>query len=630
MSATFILTTEDPQLAAAWERQLPAPPLALPGEDALRRELRRDGARVWIKDTTSPRAHCTAHADTVVVLVGEPRSIPFEDGKRSCDYALSYGESHVELRRLAPVLAELAELRAVRALMHERPRLVEPAPPAPSLLARQVDDLEFFEAAVDHLRDETRVIDDFRRGARSRLRASRLTIFLREADVFHAVSDRWRCADNHRFVSWLHEHGAIVDQAMVEDIADPAVKVAVRQKFAEWNARMVVPVELHGSLDGWFAVGPRVDGRPYSAEEVEDAMKLGRLFSRLLEQNAFCRTARLALEELHLLQQHGPKSCVVDGAGVPKQSLPVEARQLVHQARREGRRVEQEFGRLRVAAGPIGATGACWVYWDESELTAASTAGRREAERYEQLNDIGLMLQHELSNAITSAATFVDHRRRLGPDSDAERRILDAAVRDTDRLKKIPYLFSTLHEMAKEGTSKTVLNVLLQKVGRELGAEVDIPEAPVVIWGHEGALARALDWLCREIVEGASGAFGPERAVPISLTLRQKGEGEDSVCLITIAYPGLRLEQLRLGEARSLEEFPTVPVFLAREIVRFHRGTIHVGQATNAPELMVALRSRMPAAELAPPNLGADGDRLDDPELRERIGRGPANSILES
>jgi hypothetical protein len=35
-----------------------------------------------------------------------------------------------------------------------------------------------------------------------------------------------------------------------------------------------------------------------------------------------------------------------------------------------------------------------------------------------------------------------------------------------------------------------------------------------------------------------------------------------------------------------------VPVYLAREVIRFHYGTVHVGQGIDGPELMIALRSR--------------------------------------
>ncbi|MFZ1055129.1 MAG: hypothetical protein WAN79_05585, partial [Opitutaceae bacterium] len=73
MPATFILTTQDSELASGWALQLPVPPLAIAGGDSLSRELLRPGARVWIRDVCDPDAHCPAHPDTVMILVGEPQ-----------------------------------------------------------------------------------------------------------------------------------------------------------------------------------------------------------------------------------------------------------------------------------------------------------------------------------------------------------------------------------------------------------------------------------------------------------------------------------------------------------------------------------------------------------------------------
>jgi hypothetical protein len=61
---------------------------------------------------------------------------------------------------------------------------------------------------------------------------------------------------------------------------------------------------------------------------------------------------------------------------------------------------------------------------------------------------------------------------------------------------------------------------------------------------------------------------------------------------VTIAYKGLRVDQIKVGEPTSTEEYPTVPVYLAREVIRFHSGTVHVGQGIDGPELMIALKSR--------------------------------------
>ena len=82
------------------------------------------------------------------------------------------------------------------------------------------------------------------------------------------------------------------------------------------------------------------------------------------------------------------------------------------------------------------------------------------------------------------------------------------------------------------------------------------------------------------------------RDAKITLSLQQRRRDDESICLVTISYPGLRVDQIKVGEATSTEEYPTVPVYLAREVIRFHFGTVHVGQGLDGPELMITLKSR--------------------------------------
>src|SRR5271167_3763008 len=127
MPATFILTTKDPSLEEDWRRQLPEAPLVITDGSVLLRELQRPGARVWIRDICDENASHVPHPDTVTILVGEPQSIPFEEskGRRENTYFLSYDESRDQLRRIAAMAAELAQKRAVLAVLQERPRRVD-------------------------------------------------------------------------------------------------------------------------------------------------------------------------------------------------------------------------------------------------------------------------------------------------------------------------------------------------------------------------------------------------------------------------------------------------------------------------------------------------------------------------
>ena len=595
MSATFILTTQDLELAAEWARQLPEPPLAIAGGDVLSRELLRPGARVWIRDVRDAEGHFPAHPDTVLITVGEPRSLPFEEEKanRATTYCLSYEESRTQLRRLAPLAAELSQNRAVVNVLQDRSKRVDQATTDPfESVRRGGDDLEFLAAAIDHLDDRVRIIDEFRRGVRSRIRSSKVAVFLREGKRYVAETEGWECSQGHDLVRWLQEHAAIVDPSTLDSVENAATEAAIRQKLGEWNSRLLVPLEVHGSLEGWVVFGPRADGRSYSGADRDDALMMVRLFSRLLGQHRMLQKAMVVQRNVSLLQKFGPKFCVIGASGKTEETLPVEAREMAAIALREGKRIEREYGTIRVAAGPIPGAGGCWVWWDESAMTAESTAQKREAERHQILNDLGIMISHELANAMFSVSTYFQHLKRQRAPEDAVHPLIERVGKDMERMKAMPHLLSTLYEMSKLPTSPVDMKRVVQYVAKESGGTANTPENGPVMWGHEKNVHDALLWLCREILETKDTMEPVTREAKIAISLQQRRRGDESICLVTISYPGLRMDQIKVGEATTTEEYPTVPVYLAREVIRFHFGTIHVGQGLDGPELMIALKSR--------------------------------------
>ncbi|HZZ19061.1 MAG TPA: hypothetical protein VFE25_06825, partial [Opitutaceae bacterium] len=502
MSATFVLTTKDPQLESEWARQLPTRPLAISDDDLLARELQRPGARVWIRDIRDGGANQVPHADTVIIVVGEPQSLPFEEARtsRANAYCLSYEESVTQLRRVAPLAAELAQSRAVLSILHDRPRRVDQASSeASDSSRRKLDDLEFLAASIDHLEDRERLIDEFRRGARAQIRSSKVVVFLREEKRFVAEGEKFECSANHDLVMWLQEHAAIVDASTLDSVEKPAVEASIRQKLGEWNSRLLVPIEVHGVLEGWVTFGPRADGRAYSNADRDDALMLVRLFSRLLGQHRQLKAATAVHKEVSLLKKFGPRFAVIAANGKTEEALPVEVREVAALALRDGKRIEREFGRVRVTAGPVPGLGGCWVWWDDAAPTAEATAQKREAERHQILHDLGIMISHELANAMFSVSTYFQHLRRQRTD-EAAHPLIERVGHDMERMKAMPHLLSTLYEMSKQPTARVDMKRIIQSVAKEVGGVANTPDSPLLIWGHEKNLHDALIWLCREIV----------------------------------------------------------------------------------------------------------------------------------
>ena len=633
MSATFILTTRDAELAADWARQLPVPPLAPLRGDLLLRELQRPGARVWIRDVRDTDSQGPAHPDTAVIVVGEPRSVPFEEARqdRTNTYCLSYEESRTQLRRLAPLAAELAQNRAVLAVLQGRPRrsdvvAAETAEPVRPTL----DEFEFMAGAIDHLDDRARVIEEFRRGARARIRSSKVVVFLREEKRYVADHQGWECSASHDLVRWLQEHAAIIEAATLDSVESPVMEAAIRQKLGEWNCKLLVPLEADGVPDGWVVFGPRADGRPYSPSDRDDALMLVRMLSRLLGQHRQLRNALGAQRDAALVRKYGPRFCVIGSSGKTDETLPVEVREVASLTMREGERIEREFGRIRVTAGPIPETGGCWVWWDDSALTAVSSAQKREAERHQILHDLGIMISHELANAMFSVSTYFHHARRQKPSADPGYPLIERVMQDLERMKSMPQMLSALFEMSKQPAERVDMRHVVEAVAQEVGGQAKTPEVGPFIWGYEKNLHDALLWLCREIMETRDRTEPVERDSKIKISLQQRGHDDDAVCLLTIAYPGLRVDQIKVGEATTTGEYPTVPVFLAREVIRFHYGTVHVGQGIDGSELMISLKSRRvnaiaeseagtqpektDAAHFEPPGEAASGDAEAVPE----------------
>jgi hypothetical protein len=481
----------------------------------------------------------------------------------------------------------------VLSVIQGRQRRIEAAPAEITEAGKpRPEGMEFLASAIDHLDDEARLVEEFQRGVRARIRSSRVSVFVRDGKRFVSRAEGWECPANGDLPRWLQEHAAIVDPATMSEMEDPAVESSIRQKLGEWNARLLVPFDVRGALDGWVVFGPRADGRSYSGADRDDALSLVDVFKRLRSMHVTLSAARAASRDMALLQEHGPKFRVLNASRIADGALPVEVREMASEALREGRRVEREFGKMRVAAGPMPATGECWVWWDESTLTADASAHKREAERHQILHDLGIMISHELANAMFSVSTYFQHLRRQRSTDDPAHPLIERVGQDMERMKAMPHLLSTLYEMSKQPTSRVDMKRVVQSVAKEIGGHANTPESGPVIWGHEKNLHDALVWLCREIVETKERVESVARDAKITLSLQQRRRDDESICLVTISYPGLRVDQIKVGEATSTEEYPTVPVYLAREVIRFHFGTVHVGQGLDGPELMIALKSR--------------------------------------
>jgi hypothetical protein len=196
---------------------------------------------------------------------------------------------------------------------------------------------------------------------------------------------------------------------------------------------------------------------------------LVRLLSHLLNQHKVLLSALSVRRNVGLIQKFGPRFCVMGPSGRTEEPLPVEAREVAALAVRENKRIEREYGRIRVAAGPIPDAGGCWVWWDESSFTAESSAQKREEERHLILHELGIMISHELANAMFSVSTYFQHTRRQIASSEPAHALIERVGQDMERMKAMPLLLSTLYEMSKQPTATVDMKAVVQSVANHLG-----------------------------------------------------------------------------------------------------------------------------------------------------------------
>ena len=374
MPATLILTTPDPGLEAAWKHQLrPREPATFPRPADLQRDLLRPGARVWVTDINDPRTRLSTGGSTLVILVGQPHSQPFEHARqnRSARVFLSYEESRTRLAESVSLLEEIADKNSQLQTTLERTRQSAPLfprelPPAAPATGDSSETWDFLESSLSHLGDRQRLLDEFRRAGRYILKSGRVLFFFRKGDAFVSDDDIHRCDAGHPLAIWLEDHPAALDVSQWGGPEDPAFDAAIRQQLQSWSARLLIPLHVGGQLFGWMALGPRADGSAYRESDKFRAVLQGRLLERCLERSAQLEELAQANKVTALRAKYLPGSRVLTRAEISAMDLPVEVRAVASEALHAQRTIVQPARpphRFRVTAGPAPEIDGVWVHW---------------------------------------------------------------------------------------------------------------------------------------------------------------------------------------------------------------------------------------------------------------------------
>ncbi|MFZ5496721.1 MAG: hypothetical protein ACOZE5_15480 [Verrucomicrobiota bacterium] len=624
MPATLILTTPDPALEAAWKKLLhPREPAVFARPADLQRELLRPGARVWISDINDPRARFATGSGTLVVIVGEPHSHPFEQARqsRAARLFLSYAESRERLAECVNLLEEIADKNSQLQSALERTRRSESPFPrevtAPAGAAEPPESWDFLESALAHLDDRPRLLDEFRRAARYILKSGKVRYFFRQLDAYVSDDGDHRCEAGHPLVLWLEEHPAALDVNQWANIEDPAFDAPIRQQLVAWGARFVIPLHAHGQLLGWMALGPRADGAPYRETDKFRAVLHGRLLERCLERSAQLQDYHQALHHAALRSKYLSGSRLLTRAELATTELPVEVRAVASEALHTGKPVTQPARvpyRYRVQAGPVPEIDGVWAVWEESAPEIERVNALLEQHRRELFRNLGLTLSHELSNPLVSLVTFIQLLARgsnppmpvapadgsappvgtsvsVGSNPPIAGLALAQQVALTNEIAKLKLLnehATLLGEIATPAPAAVNLNSILADLATPRGLTTRFIEESVVLHADPNLVKFAFGALFDAIA-----ANRPDEGLQhLILTMRAVGAGPARMAVITIEGKRLELDgTLPAPAPGTTPNQGRLSVFLAREILRLHGGTLQAGPGLKGTDIQISLGS---------------------------------------
>jgi len=610
MPASLILTTPDPGLEAAWKNQLHPREAAVFARPAdLQRDLLRPGSRVWITDINDPRTRLACGTGTLVILVGEPHSLPFEQARqnRAARLFLSYDESRTRLAESVGLLEEIADKNSQLQTTLERSRasaapfIMRESAPAPAA-GEPIESWDFLESALTHLGDRTRLLDEFRRAGRYILKSGKVLFFFRKFDAFVSDDDAHRLDAGHPLALWLEEHPAALDVAQWAGPEDPAIDAPIRQQLHSWGAKLLIPLHASGQLLGWMALGPRADGANYRESDKFRAVLHGRLLERCLERSVQLEEAALADAATALRLKYLPGSRVLSRAEIASLDLPVEVRAVASEALHAQKTILQPARpphRFRVTAGPAPEIDGVWIQWEESAPEIERIRAEQEQHRRALFKNLGLTLSHELSNPLVSLVTFAQllTRSQSRPPLASTLPPMDGAAliasevslgTEVQKLQRLAEHATVLGEIASPVAQSVDLNAVLTELATARGINTRFSEEQLV-FSIDPTLVR---FAFNAIFE-ALGANRPDEGTKdLLLTLRTAGTDALRTAIVTIEGKRLELDGiLPLPAPGSTPNEGRLSVFLAREILRLHGGTLQAGPGIKGTDIQISFGS---------------------------------------
>jgi len=599
MSATtYILATHDPELLRAWWVLVPAGARVVTLS-----ELVQGGATlpaglpmiVVVEEAVVGELPRTC-VQAPMVFVGDQHGEVFErlaqttGATRVC---LSRQDSFTRLGEFLPLLEEIATRGATSNLLWDRKEQAA-APVGAAMRGRERDRSaeaadswwDWMGDAVEAIGTREELLGEFRRMAKRSLRTSHVVFFLREDTGYRADRGDNFCANNDALSQYLVHHPVLLDGASWPVSVNPVVELSIRQRMAAWSLRLIVPLHDNGRLAGWMGLGVRDDGLAYEAADCARATSLGRLLRQMLGCSPKGGGAVAAGTHSQLAAKYLPGVLILGAGEMPSEAVPAAVSNLIAEVRqlRVTRRIVPGAGRpWRASAGIIAETQGVWANWEDATGELLEQHRRARAERLALLHDLALTLNHELGNSLVSLAAL-----RHNPGAETNSPVLLAAIkRDIASLEAVNRHLASLPTFSEVEAESIDLRALVHSVGRKCGVTVETGSQEILLDVAPKLIEFGLESILESIAENRPG-LGKRDLV---MSLRTSGAGENLAAVLSIRGAGLALEGiLPAPQPGATPTHGRIGVFIAKEIVHLHGGSIEAGTGTNGPEISLSIR----------------------------------------
>jgi hypothetical protein len=593
---TYLLATRDPELLRAWWVVVPAGARVV-----TLNEIVQSGAvivpglpTIMVAEESVLGELPESCLELPMVFVGDRNGDTYErlalssTGTRVC---LSHQDSQLRLGEFLPLLEEIAARgSAAKLLWNQKKRATTDSEPARVSEIRRDPSGTWWGwmgDAVESMGSREELLGEFRRMAKRALRTSHVVFFLRDDAGYRADRGEFFCAGNDALSQYLTLHPVAIDGNHWATDLNPVAELSIRQRMAAWSVRLIVPLHDNGRLAGWMAVGVRDDGLAYEEIDVGRAANIARLLRQMLGAGgASTRGASPAhAGQGALVAKYFPGMLILGRDESPPENTPAGVRTLIADVRKLkiARRLTPTAGQpFRASAGVVAETQGVWVSWEDATDELVEQHRRERAERLALLHDLALTLNHELGNSLVSLATL-----RQNPGAETNSPVLLAAIRrDIAALESINRHLASLPTFSEVMAESVDLRALISSVGRKTGISVETGSKPVLLDIAPRLIEFGLESIIDSIAENRPGLGKRELAISLRTAVRDSSP----LAVLSIRGAALALEGiLPPPEAGATPTHGRIGVFIAKEIVRLHGGTIEAGTGTNGPEILITL-----------------------------------------